>query len=381
MGLDTLTTVVDDVNDNLAAYHMELVNAMNKVMASSAYANYSTAASMTGNVTLTDASLPLLSYSPTAARDLTLPAVATTNHPFYVINRSGTYAITVKNAGGTTIATVSAGEARFFFSDGSNGWYVMLGGSGSGGDAKTGFNGLTGTNNATTPNTKFDFVAAMVALRNPSTSNVVVRTNTGTLTCDITLPASGSTPTANGCDQSKISALTSQWVHFYFIWNGTTLATLASLTAPPTGPTLPSGYTHWAYASAVRLDASSHLMTVHQVGSRVAFDNAASETVIIAATTATTEQTASTSAYVPPNALTLIFEVLIANTAGADRQMLLRYISTKNASAPQIKTATSIVAIYEFPNVAQQIFWMWNGTAGTTINSTVIAYTIPNGAN
>ena len=125
---DATTSVTDGVTDNLAQYHNELKTAADHAMSAAAYAAYGTPASMTGNVTLTDASLPILSYAPTAARDLTLPAVATTNHAFYVINRSGTYAITVKDAAAATITTVDINSTAFLVSDGANNWYPMGGG-------------------------------------------------------------------------------------------------------------------------------------------------------------------------------------------------------------------------------------------------------------
>ena len=124
---DATTSVTDGVTDNLAQYHNELKTAADHAMSAAAYAAYGTPASMTGNVTLTDASLPILSYAPTAARDLTLPAVATTNHAFYVINRSGTYAITVKDASTATITTVAINSTAFLVSDGANSWYPMGG--------------------------------------------------------------------------------------------------------------------------------------------------------------------------------------------------------------------------------------------------------------
>lgn len=127
MALDTITAVTDDVSDNLASYANEKRTALNKLMPSTPYAGYGAASSMTGNVTLTDADLPLLSYSPTAARDLTLPAVATTNHPFYVVNRATAYDITVKNASATVIGVVAAGMTGVYLSDGANGWYEFRG--------------------------------------------------------------------------------------------------------------------------------------------------------------------------------------------------------------------------------------------------------------
>lgn len=131
MAYDTTTSVTDDVTDNLAQYHNELKTAIDHVMSASPYSGYKNAQSMTGNVTLSDSDYPIQSFSPTAARDLTLPAVASTNHAFYVVNRSATYAITVKNSGGTTIGTVAAEASALYFSDGSNGWYSVSGSSGA----------------------------------------------------------------------------------------------------------------------------------------------------------------------------------------------------------------------------------------------------------
>lgn len=125
MTYDTTTSVTDDVNDNLAIYHNELKTAVEHLMSASSYASYVRTQSMTANVTLTDADFPIQSFSPTAARDLTLPAVASTNHPFYVWNRSGTYAITVKNASAVVIAVLQPYSHVTLQTDGANGWYVI----------------------------------------------------------------------------------------------------------------------------------------------------------------------------------------------------------------------------------------------------------------
>jgi hypothetical protein len=125
MAYDPTTSVTDDVNDNLASYHNELKTAIDHLMSASSYASYVRTQSMTANVTLTDADLPIQSFSPTAARDLTLPAVASTNHPFYVWNRSGAYAITVKNASAVVIAVLQPYSHVTLQTDGANGWYVI----------------------------------------------------------------------------------------------------------------------------------------------------------------------------------------------------------------------------------------------------------------
>lgn len=125
MAYDTTTTVLDGIDDNLAQYHNELKTAIDHLMSASSYASYVRTQSMTANVTLADADFPIQSFSPTAARDLTLPAVATTNHPFYVWNRSGTYAITVKNASAVVMAVLQPYSHVTLQTDGANGWYVV----------------------------------------------------------------------------------------------------------------------------------------------------------------------------------------------------------------------------------------------------------------
>lgn len=70
------------------------------------------------------------------------------------------------------------------------------------------------------------------------------------ITCNIT------THGVNGRDQASAFPSDS-WLYVYYIWNGTTTALLASLTGLPTGPTLPSGYTHFALATIVRMTGTS----------------------------------------------------------------------------------------------------------------------------
>lgn len=147
MTYDPTTSVTDNVSDNLAQYHNELVTAASHTMSASAYSSYVNAVSMTGNVTLTDADYPIQSFSPTAARDLTLPAVASTNHSFYVVNR-GSYDITIKNSGGTTVYSLSSGKSVMLVSDGANGWYVVGGSVVAANELPTGYlYGLTLSNN------------------------------------------------------------------------------------------------------------------------------------------------------------------------------------------------------------------------------------------
>lgn len=124
MAYDAIEELTDDLHDNLAQYQNEKRTAIMHVMSAAPYAAYTRTQSMTTNVTLTDNDLPIQSFSPTAARDLTLPTIASTNHPFYVFNRSGTYAITVKNASAVVIAVLQPYSHVTLESDGTNLWSI-----------------------------------------------------------------------------------------------------------------------------------------------------------------------------------------------------------------------------------------------------------------
>jgi len=80
---------------------------------------------LAANKTLVDADFPLQVLNPTAARDVTLPAVAASNHPFNIVNANAIYALTVKNAGGTVIGIVAASSSGNFASNGAT-WYTLF---------------------------------------------------------------------------------------------------------------------------------------------------------------------------------------------------------------------------------------------------------------
>jgi len=103
--------VVDGVDDVLAVQY-------NRIIDSTVRGELSNIESLTANKTLTDADFALQIFTPTAARDVTLPAIVAANHPFYIVNASATYALTVKNADGTTIGTVAVSSSGSFASDG-----------------------------------------------------------------------------------------------------------------------------------------------------------------------------------------------------------------------------------------------------------------------
>lgn len=268
---------------------------------------------------------------------------------------------------------VTGGTTKFLREDAS--WQVPAGGSSN----TNGYHvvGLVGQNDAVAPNTKYGFSANLVVLRDPADGSTVVRTNTGTLTCDL------GTTGANGLD-TGVQAV-STWYHFYFIWNGTTLASLASTTAPPTGPSLPGGYTHWAYAGAIRSNASTQLAKTRMRGAWMTYET---YQTLVTGGTATTETAVSTATVVPPNAEMVTFWGYLTGTGisvAAHDSMTMRYVSGSdffsifNTTNTTLTTANNL--IFLMPNLSQNYYYL-NAKASTgtvSSNSGVHGYTVPNG--
>lgn len=242
-------------------------------------------------------------------------------------------------------------------------------------------------NNASTPNTQFDLNAMAVVLRS-SAGGIVVRWNPGAITNNVSTAGS----IANGRDQAG-SFSAGSWIHFYWIWNPTTatLATLSSATAPPTGPTLPSGYTYWVYAGAVRFNGSSQLVKTRILGD-FAFYETAQATSLAASTPATSETTISLSTLIPPNALSSALEAYLGVTAtaggGVNHTIAFRVVTGSTLKTIQVTTAVasttdSANGDFELPNVSQQFFYL--ASNNTNVNSEALTvnvrgYRVPNGS-
>lgn len=112
--------VTDGVDDVLAAQY-------NRVLDSTIRAELSNVQALTADKTLTNADYAFQVYAPTAARIVTLPAIGSTNHPFYIVNTSSSYELTIKDAGGVTIGTVAISSSGSFASDGAA-WHSFGGG-------------------------------------------------------------------------------------------------------------------------------------------------------------------------------------------------------------------------------------------------------------
>jgi hypothetical protein len=243
---------------------------------------------------------------------------------------------------------------------------------------------LVGQNDGSLPNTKWGFSADILTLRNPTTGALVTRTSVATVTCNLGVVG------PNGLDTGSQQAST--WYHFYGIWNGTTVACLASATAPVTGPTLPTGYTHWAYAAAVFSDGTTHLVKTRARGTWMDYE---SQQTVVNGSSATTETAQSTASFVPPNALRVALTARL--TAAADGGGIwsltprIRVISGSGyweqgvvisgtaAGATQALSWTNLI----IPNVAQNFYFLTSVANGNSqsLFVTLTSYSVPNGGD
>lgn len=242
-----------------------------------------------------------------------------------------------------------------------------------------GTRGFVGSNNSGTPNTQFDLSADAVTLKSTNSTPSVTRFGTGSITNNVSLAG----PAANGRDQAGAFSASS-WIHFYFIWNGTTLATLSSSVAPATGPTLPTGYTHWAYAGAVFFNGSSQLMSVRMRGAWAYYIARQS---ILSGGSATVETNISLTSVVPPNAVSVEFahRTQYSDTSVTVSGIDFRVISGSTFVEFPITAAVSGVgfwasATFIAPNIGQNLIYLWAPATGTrSATAYVSGYSMPNG--
>lgn len=240
---------------------------------------------------------------------------------------------------------------------------------------------LVALNNTGTPNTKMDMSALAITFIQPATGGTYTKLNQAVLTNDIGLTG----PAVNGRDQSGAFAATSE-VHFYYIWNGSTVATLSSLAAPSTGPTMPAGYTHWAYALSVKL-TGTNLPQVRAFGKRVSYVTAQS----IGTPNATTSFTYST--FVPTIAESFSWlGSMTINADGSGNAYANLGIDSGITNQGAISIAFSGLGaggvtgpVYgrwtDMPNMPAQVFSVVIGvTAGSGQNTSqlIVDYTVPN---
>lgn len=105
-------TNVNALYDEVAA--MQLQGSQNALFAS--WVNSQT---LSAGKTLVDADYLFQSLDPNGSdRDVTLPALGSGNHAFFITNKGSANTLTVKNPAAATLATLAAGDSLLFFSDG-----------------------------------------------------------------------------------------------------------------------------------------------------------------------------------------------------------------------------------------------------------------------
>ncbi len=246
---------------------------------------------------------------------------------------------------------------------------------------------LVGANNTATPNTKYDLTSAdLVQLRNPTDGTIIVKTAVGLLTCDLTVAQA-----VNGRDTAGALA-TGAFVHFYYIVkaDGTGLGTLGSATAPPTGPALPTGYTHWAYAAAVQNAAGPALVKTNVLGGTMYYQ---ARVLVLNGGASVVEAAVSLTTAIPPNALAYQVSGRIFGTSTAAGNLNvtgdLRFITGLIAQQHSIVSNGVAIASVDvnswgstwLPNIGQSLIYIMAIAFGTSpgLDIYVTAYRIPNG--
>ncbi|MEW9139887.1 hypothetical protein AB2664_30070 [Bacillus wiedmannii] len=238
--------------------------------------------------------------------------------------------------------------------------------------------GMRAQNNATTPNTQFDIAADMVALRDPSTGATKVFSTAASVTTNLLTAG----PAVNGRDQAAAFPASS-WIHFYLISNGSAVASIASLAAPPTGPAMPAGYTMWTYVGAVRFGSGSALSDVRVCGNTVFYRV---PTVVLTGT-ATTNTPFSTANLVPPNALEWapMVENLALSASGAGAYALTLFIDSYQVGLSGTGNASAAYSVSGglawLPNNGQTAQYRLNlmSGSGPTTTISVYGYRVSNG--
>jgi hypothetical protein len=320
---------------------------------------------------------------------VTLLAAATAGAGFLQpIKNSGTGYITVDANSSETIdgaltLILAPGDSALLLCSGSA-WTTLGRVTRAQGSSRV--SGADCKNNAGTPNTQFDLDADGLVLRDANNQTITLDAPS-LVTCNVSTAG----PAANGRDQAGAFTAGS-WVHFYWIYNPAsgTLASIASATAPPTGPTLPSGYTYWAYAGAVYFTSGSQLRKVRLKGSWAYYEAKQS---VLSSGSATSETTVSVSTFVPPNALaySVIVDELNCISAGGGQAFTIAHIRVVSGStlynfwaysplaSTQIKTGGGVAMV---PNVSQSFLYHLVNAGSLSSSDTTMAvmgYHVPNG--
>lgn len=244
--------------------------------------------------------------------------------------------------------------------------------------------GFTAFNNGAQPHVQFDMGANYVSVKQLSGDESVIGlgSNLG-LTTNLQIVG----PAPNGRDQGPAFP-SPNFVHFYWIYNPSTstIASIASLNGSV--PTLPTGYTHFVYATTVLIDGSGNLIRVHQRGSWLWFDT---PTPLITGGTNTTETFVNYGGVMPDQALNLTLETrLISNgttVTGFDELHVSLAGGIPASNGPLILSSSAVQSAgahmrIMIPNVGVGgLYYQIIKTSTSTVTAAIslMGYQVPNG--
>jgi len=321
----------------------------------------------------------------------TITASAQVNTPKIVLpgSSSGQATLTVPAAAGTP-------TFEFPTTNGSTGQMLQTDGSGvtswAAPPLSYGSVNLQGANDGTNPTTTFDVTADRVITINPTTK---VATLTTSFSANDLVVGAQTGSQANGRDQAAAFG-NNVFFHLYAITgSGQPAALLASLAAPPTGPTLPTNYTAWAYLGTFLTDGSGNLLSMYVRGNTVYYQQ---NQTLLNAGSATTSTNIPIASFVPSTATQ--YELFYATlwtpgTTGGDMGVYIALVSgTLNASTAFFNIRVAAISNanaggtsgwIELPYISGGPYYKWDlGTTNTTgqaLYLQVQGYRVPNGAS
>lgn len=232
----------------------------------------------------------------------------------------------------------------------------------------------------TTNTSQITITSDLFVLKNPTTGFVITTPNFSG-TCTVV----GSQPSGqlNGRDQSGGFG-NNTFFHLYAIGAlGQTTGLIASLSGPPSGPTLLANYTSWVYLGTFLTNNSGNLVPMYLNGNTILYSLA--QTVLQAVYTAPPNNFRSTSSFVPSVAQTVQFFLI---SIGGSSQTIGSFGPDSNTTFNVIvPTPTWFVDVFNtgpvstwMPNT-QRLYFGLDPTLGGEVFGWVLGYTVPNNAS
>jgi len=247
---------------------------------------------------------------------------------------------------------------------------------------------LVGVPNSAASTTQTSFSADLAILRNPTTGGVTVFTSVPVTAGRIDQQFTGGAVV--GCDQAA-EPTSGTFVHWYFTASSasTNPQVICSATAPPTGPSLPTGWVSWAYLGAQPIANGEALIQIDFRGSQMYYR--ASQNVVNGGS-ATGGTAVSVASFVSANALSYGVHMLPAYPSGnvTDNTVFFELVAGTqwgqalpaypNTTGAFVGGGPFLVYRAEFPNVSQQFYYYW-AKSGGSLTAGVVSFKVPNGGD